>query len=83
MYVGKCAGSVGGKIATVERTDRHSLKVVKPAEAASAAPPGGTRSAQRVTSSSLFQGGRLLLIEHAGSEYRLQITSRGKLILTR
>ncbi|WP_368744532.1 hemin uptake protein HemP [Desertibaculum subflavum] len=67
----------------MERTGRRSLKVVKPAEAATAAPAGASRSAQRVTSSSLFQGGKLLLIEHAGSEYRLQITSRGKLILTR
>lgn len=83
MYVGKCAGSVGGEIAAVERTGRRSLKVVKSAEDASPVPASAHRQAQRVTSSSLFQGARLLLIEHAGSEYRLQITSRGKLILTR
>lgn len=79
MYSGKCVGRAGGEIATVEQTGRRSLKIVKLAEDARPA----TRQTQRVTSSSLFQGGRLLLIEHAGSEYRLQITSRGKLILTR
>lgn len=82
MYLGKCAGNAGGEIATVERTGRRSLKIVRPAEEPRPPSPA-IRQAQRVTSSSLFQGGRLLLIEHAGSEYRLQITSRGKLILTR
>jgi hemin uptake protein HemP len=32
-------------------------------------------------SEELFQGQRMVCIEHAGSVYRLQITSRGKLIL--
>lgn len=32
-------------------------------------------------SEELFQGQRVVCIEHAGSVYRLQITSRGKLIL--
>jgi|GEM_PF-1834286 len=32
-------------------------------------------------SEELFAGGRIVCIEHAGSTYRLQITSRGKLIL--
>jgi hemin uptake protein HemP len=32
-------------------------------------------------SEELFQGARIVCIEHAGSVYRLQITSRGKLIL--
>ena len=32
-------------------------------------------------SEELFQGHRVICIEHAGSVYRLQITSRGKLIL--
>jgi len=32
-------------------------------------------------SEELFQGHRLICIEHCGSIYRLQITSRGKLIL--
>jgi hemin uptake protein HemP len=32
-------------------------------------------------SEELFGGDRLICIEHAGAVYRLQITSRGKLIL--
>lgn len=33
-------------------------------------------------SNELFQGGTVVIILHAGREYRLQITSTGKLILT-
>lgn len=75
MLLGKCAGSIGEEAAAAEPTRRRPSKA-DPASVAAGA-------AQRVTSVSLFRGGRLLLIEHAGSEYRLQITSRGKLILTR
>jgi len=39
-------------------------------------------STRRVTSASLLQGQRLIVIEHAGREYRLRLTSNGKLILT-
>lgn len=46
------------------------------AERPIAAPP-------RLTSRAIFQGTRLVVIEHEGTEYRLQITGRGKLILTR
>ncbi len=31
----------------------------------------------------LFNGARELIIEHTGEEYRLRITSKGKLILTK
>lgn len=34
-------------------------------------------------SRSLFQGGRLVWIEHAGERYALRITKQGKLILTK
>ena len=37
---------------------------------------------RRVTSASLLQGHRQIVIEHAGREYRLHLTSKGKLILT-
>jgi hemin uptake protein HemP len=37
----------------------------------------------RIQSSSLFGGGRCLVIEHGQQEYRLQITRMGKLILTK
>ncbi|HWC89292.1 MAG TPA: hemin uptake protein HemP [Pirellulales bacterium] len=32
-------------------------------------------------SEELFAGGRVVIIEHAGAMYRLQITARGRLIL--
>jgi hemin uptake protein HemP len=35
------------------------------------------------TSEELFRGSREIWIEHAGEMYRLRITSRGKLILTK
>ena len=39
-------------------------------------------STRRVTSASLLQGQRVIVIEHGGREYRLRLTSNGKLILT-
>jgi hemin uptake protein HemP len=38
-------------------------------------------SARTVRSEELLRGERLLLIEHAGEIYRLQVTRNGKLIL--
>lgn len=37
----------------------------------------------RITSDELFGGGKELVIEHAGEEYRLRVTSKGRLILTK
>ena len=37
----------------------------------------------RIDSRDLFQGNRHIVIMHGGSEYRLQQTGRGKLILTK
>lgn len=42
-----------------------------------------TTPLKNLTSSELFQGDRLLIIKHAGEEYRLSITSKDKLILTK
>ncbi|MGB0133578.1 hemin uptake protein HemP [Dokdonella sp.] len=42
-----------------------------------------TAPKSRVDSSSLLQGGRELLIAHAGQEYRLRLTRNDKLILTK
>ncbi len=39
-------------------------------------------SPRRVRSTELLNEGRQLIIEHAGREYRLQVTRNGKLILT-
>lgn len=36
-----------------------------------------------ISSESLFSGARELVISHAGGEYRLRLTSQGKLILTK
>jgi hemin uptake protein HemP len=47
--------------------------------------PAGNEDAGRHTirSTDLFQGGKELVIRHAGEEYRLRITRTGKLILTK
>lgn len=39
-------------------------------------------STPRVSSAALLQGQRVIVIEHGGREYRLRLTSNGKLILT-
>lgn len=44
--------------------------------------PPGTGAARRVCSSELLRDSEQLIIEHAGREYRLRVTSNGKLILT-
>ncbi|MGH1438609.1 MAG: hemin uptake protein HemP [Cellvibrionaceae bacterium] len=44
------------------------------------APRGST---PKVTATQLFQGGKTLLIQHNGDEYRLQVTRSRKLILTK
>ncbi|MDJ0893022.1 MAG: hemin uptake protein HemP [Gammaproteobacteria bacterium] len=38
---------------------------------------------RRIRSSDLFGGATRVLIEHEGSAYQLQITSQGKLLLTK
>jgi len=38
---------------------------------------------RRMTSDELLVGRRELVIEHSGEEYRLRVTSKGKLILTK
>lgn len=50
-----------------------------PADGAKAMPP--PHSVKLFRSQELFSGEKLVYIEHAGAIYRLQITSRGKLIL--
>lgn len=46
-------------------------------------PLGQTRAIRRVTTDDLLQGGNELIIAHRGDEYRLRITSNGKLILNK
>lgn len=50
--------------------------------AGSAARPAGGGPVPRVHSRELLRNGAQLIIEHAGREYRLRVTSNGKLILT-
>lgn len=45
--------------------------------------PSLNRQPQRTDSTHLLQGGRELLIAHAGEEYRLRLTRNDKLILTK
>jgi hemin uptake protein HemP len=50
--------------------------------AVSAARTAGSGAVARVHSRELLRRGGQLIIEHAGREYRLRVTSKGKLILT-
>lgn len=43
----------------------------------------GDSTIPRLKLSQLMSGGRELIIEHDGKDYRLRVTSRGRLILTR
>lgn len=48
--------------------------------------PGAVESApaaRRISSQSLLDGGRELVIQHQGSEYHLRLTRNDKLILTK
>ena len=48
--------------------------------------PGAAESApaaRRISSQSLLDGGRELVIQHQGSEYHLRLTRNDKLILTK
>jgi len=44
---------------------------------------GTVQGVRRVSATALFAGGRELIIEHGSEEYRLRVTSKGKLILTK
>ncbi|WP_243041846.1 hemin uptake protein HemP [Dyella sedimenti] len=47
------------------------------------AAPAPESSARRISSQSLLQGERELVIQHQGSEYHLRLTRNDKLILTK
>ena len=44
--------------------------------------PAQPDSPRRISSATLLQGQRHVVIEHVGREYRLHLTAKGKLILT-
>ena len=54
-----------------------------PTPAAQDAATGRRPSSARIDSSRLLEGGRELVIDHAGVEYRLRLTRNDKLILTK
>ena len=47
------------------------------------AAPSPPQNARRIDSHRLLAGGRELVIDHAGQEYRLRLTRNDKLILTK
>ncbi|MEO8418860.1 MAG: hemin uptake protein HemP [Methylophilaceae bacterium] len=56
----------------------------KPGVSATAGEPQPvTAKRHRLNSKELFGGAREVIIEHARDEYRLRLTSQGKLILTK
>ncbi len=60
--------------------DKQKIPLPK---AAGAAQSSGLSTMRRISSDELLAGQRELVIEHGGDEYRLRITSKGKLILTK
>lgn len=50
---------------------------------ADAAPADSARPVRRIPLDSLLGGTREVIIQHASEEYRLRLTSKGKLILTK
>jgi hemin uptake protein HemP len=46
-------------------------------------PSSENKARPRLYSATLFTHNREVIIEHAGEEYRLRLTSKGKLILTK
>ncbi len=52
-------------------------------EEAKADSRGAATNRPRLDSEKLFAGAREVLIEHAGQEYRLRLTSQNRLILTK
>ncbi|MFL6547565.1 MAG: hemin uptake protein HemP [Povalibacter sp.] len=63
--------------------DEPSSKAAAKRTASSPGIAAGTASLPCVRSDSLFGKAREILIEHAGSFYRLRVTSSNKLILTK
>jgi hemin uptake protein HemP len=55
----------------------------EPTTSGATAPPTSGHAAVRYDVNELLKGGREAIIEHNGAEYRLRITSNGRLILTK
>lgn len=61
----------------------HVARLIPSAQPNRAAPTSPSNGAQRIESHRLLAGGRELVIDHAGQEYRLRLTRNDKLILTK
>jgi hemin uptake protein HemP len=59
--------------------DEDEPKATRPAKSATGAE---VDRSTRISSRTLLAGAREMIIEHEGREYRLRVTSQGKLILT-
>ena len=68
---------------TTSRMDPAQTGLPESAADSGMAGSGGRRQLQRISSAALLQGARRIIIEHAGSDYLLQLTGKGKLILTK
>lgn len=65
-------------------SDKVAGGAVAPADIHAARPaPAGPRDTRRLLSADLLAGGREAVIVHGQDEYRLRVTSNGKLILTK
>jgi hemin uptake protein HemP len=65
------------------RNTSDETAVTFPQEGSFASGADASKSIRRWDSKALFGGSKELLIMHAGSEYRLRLTSLGKLVLTK
>jgi hemin uptake protein HemP len=65
-----------------DNRDATREKTVAGSGKPAAGPPANADCTARVRSHELLRDGGQLIIEHAGREYRLRVTSKGKLILT-
>jgi hemin uptake protein HemP len=64
-------------------TPAHTAELPSVSPGLDRRPAATSTSPQRIDSSRLLAGTRELIIEHAGSEYRLRRTQNDKLILTK
>ncbi|MET0229499.1 MAG: hemin uptake protein HemP [Rhodanobacteraceae bacterium] len=63
--------------------DHVAHELVNASQSNRSTPSASPNGAQRIDSHRLLAGGRELVIDHAGQEYRLRLTRNDKLILTK
>ena len=63
--------------------DHVAYELVNVPQSNRTTPNSSPNGAQRIDSHRLLAGGRELVIDHAGQEYRLRLTRNDKLILTK